>query len=119
MSIDEDNDPVDTGDLLTYTVRYGNDSAGSTTGTTLRFPIPDGTTFVSATGWPEPASLGPPPILISDGAVRRYIVGRLRDDPQRSVTSMLTELRANGQACEQSRFKRLCQEAVKRGAYVS
>jgi len=69
LSVDEDKDPVDSGDLLTYTVRYGNDAAGSTTGTTLRFPIPNGTTFVSATGWPEPESLGPPPVLVSDGVV--------------------------------------------------
>ena len=49
LSIDEDNDPVDVGDLLTYTVRYGNDSAASATSTTLTFPVPMNTTFFSAT----------------------------------------------------------------------
>ena len=49
LSIDEDNDPVDVGELLTYTVRYGNDSAASVTSTTLTFPVPANTSFVSAT----------------------------------------------------------------------
>ena len=39
------------GDLLTYTLAYGNRGASSNiTGTTLDFPVPPGTTFVSATG---------------------------------------------------------------------
>ena len=96
LSIDEDNDPVDTGDLLTYTVRYGNDSAGSTTGTTLRFPIPDGTTFVSATGWPEPASLGPPPVLVSDGVVS-WDLGTLQ---ARSLGQQQVVVQSNGGLAE-------------------
>jgi len=96
LSIDEDKDPVDTGDLLTYTLRYGNDSAGSTTGSTLRFPIPDGTTFVSATGWPEPASLGPPPILISDGVVS-WDLGTLQ---ARSLGQQQVVVRVNGGLAE-------------------
>jgi uncharacterized repeat protein (TIGR01451 family) len=101
LSIDEDSDPVNTGDLLTYTLRYGNDSAGSTTGTTLRFPIPDGTTFVSATGWPEPASLGPPPILVSDGVVF-WDLGTLqaRSLGQQQVVVLVSEGLAEGNLIE-------------------
>ncbi len=51
LAVDGDKDRVVTGELLTYTLSYGNRAASSTvTGTTLSFPLPAGTTFVSATG---------------------------------------------------------------------
>ncbi len=51
LAVDEDKDRVVTGDRLTYTLTYGNRAASSSvTGTTLSFPVPVGTTFVSATG---------------------------------------------------------------------
>jgi len=51
LAVEEDKNPVGTGDLLTYTLIYGNRAASSSiTGTTLTFPVPAGTTFVSASG---------------------------------------------------------------------
>jgi uncharacterized repeat protein (TIGR01451 family) len=51
LAVDEDKDRVAPGELLTYTLAYGNRAASSSvTGTTLSFPVPAGTTFVSATG---------------------------------------------------------------------
>ncbi len=51
LSVDEDKHPVAPGDTLTYTLTYANRAASSNvTGTTLSFPVPAGTTFVSATG---------------------------------------------------------------------
>ncbi len=51
LAVDEDKDRVATGELLTYTLTYGNRAASSNvTGTTLTLPVPAGTTFVSATG---------------------------------------------------------------------
>ncbi|MEZ5565189.1 MAG: thrombospondin type 3 repeat-containing protein [Gammaproteobacteria bacterium] len=51
LAVDDDKNPVRPGDLLTYTLTYANRAATSSiTGTTLSFPVPTGTTFVSATG---------------------------------------------------------------------
>ena len=51
LAVDEDKNPAATGDLLTYTLTYGNRAASSSiTATSLNFPVPAGTTFVSATG---------------------------------------------------------------------
>jgi uncharacterized repeat protein (TIGR01451 family) len=51
LAVDEDKDRVLTGELLTYTLTYGNRlPSASVTGSTLSFPVPPGTTFVSATG---------------------------------------------------------------------
>lgn len=48
LSVDEDRDPVMAGSQLRYVLTYGNLSASSTTGTQLRFPLPPGSTFTSA-----------------------------------------------------------------------
>jgi len=51
LAVDEDKSPAATGDQLSYTLTYGNRAASSSiTGTTLNFRVPEGTTFVSATG---------------------------------------------------------------------
>lgn len=50
LAVSENRDAVQPGELLTYTLAYGNRSATSTTGTTLALPLPDGVTFVSASG---------------------------------------------------------------------
>jgi len=51
VAIDEDRDPVPVGGTLRYAIRYGNRLASdNATGTTLRFALPAGTSFVSATG---------------------------------------------------------------------
>ncbi|MBN8280044.1 MAG: hypothetical protein J0M16_05510, partial [Gammaproteobacteria bacterium] len=51
LTVDDDKNPVAAGNLQTYTLTYGNRGASSNiTGTTLSFPIPAGTSFVSATG---------------------------------------------------------------------
>ena len=50
VAIDADQDPVPVGGTLTYTLRYGNRSASSVTGTQLNFALPANTSFVSASG---------------------------------------------------------------------
>ena len=51
LSVDDDKNPVAPNNVVTYTLAYGNRAlTSSITGTTLKFPIPVGTTFVSATG---------------------------------------------------------------------
>ncbi len=50
IAVDEDVNPVGPGELLIYTLTFSNRSATSATNTTLSFPLPDGVTFVSATG---------------------------------------------------------------------
>ena len=50
VAIDADQDPVPAGGTLSYTLRYGNRSASSVTGTQLAFTLPANTSFVSATG---------------------------------------------------------------------
>ena len=50
VAIDEASDPVAAGGTLGYTVRYGNRSASSVSGTQLRLRLPAGTSFDSATG---------------------------------------------------------------------
>ncbi len=51
LTVDDDKNPVAAGNLQTYTLTYGNRGASSNiTGTTLNFPVPAGTSFVSATG---------------------------------------------------------------------
>jgi uncharacterized repeat protein (TIGR01451 family) len=51
LAVDDDRNPVAAGATLTYTLTYGNRaSTTSVTSTTLRFRIPEGTTFQSATG---------------------------------------------------------------------
>jgi uncharacterized repeat protein (TIGR01451 family) len=50
LALNEDKDAVAPGGTLGYTLTYGNISAGSITGTTLRLPLPSGVAFVSATG---------------------------------------------------------------------
>ncbi len=49
VAIDEDQDPVAAGNTLAYTLRYGNRSANSVTGTQLNFTLPANASFVSAT----------------------------------------------------------------------
>ena len=55
VAIDENQDPVPAGDTLTYTLRYGNRSTNSVTGTQLSFTLPANTSFVSATGGGTPS----------------------------------------------------------------
>jgi uncharacterized repeat protein (TIGR01451 family) len=50
LSVDADKNGVAAGDLLTYTLTYGNRATSSSTGTTLSLPLPPGVSFVSATG---------------------------------------------------------------------
>jgi hypothetical protein len=52
LTVDEDSDPIGTTDLLEYTLTYGNISTNSSD-TQLVFPLPSGTSFVSATGGGE------------------------------------------------------------------
>ena len=48
--VDPTRDPAPSGGLLVYEITYGNTSASAAEGSELRFPIPTGTQFVSATG---------------------------------------------------------------------
>lgn len=50
LAVDVERSPVSSGASQTYTVVYGNRSTETTTGTTLRLPIPGGTSFASASG---------------------------------------------------------------------
>ena len=50
LSIDVDRDAVAPGSTLTYTLTYANRGATSITGSALRLPLPQGVTFVSASG---------------------------------------------------------------------
>ncbi len=50
LALCEDADPIAAGDDLTVTMRYGNSAASSVSSVALSFPVPSGTTFVSATG---------------------------------------------------------------------
>jgi uncharacterized repeat protein (TIGR01451 family) len=50
LAIDEDAEPVQAGDTLTYSVRYGNRASTSVADSELTFTLPAGVTFVSATG---------------------------------------------------------------------
>ena len=79
LALAENSDPATAGALLTYTLTYGyRADAAAVTNSTLRFPIPAGTTFVAATGggtlaggsvdWP----LGP--LSQNDGGARAVTV---------------------------------------------
>ncbi|MEM9597395.1 MAG: hypothetical protein AAGD06_24210 [Acidobacteriota bacterium] len=48
LAVDAESGPVGVGEVQTYTLVYGNVSGETTTGTTLRFPLPPGTLFESA-----------------------------------------------------------------------
>ncbi len=48
--VDPTRDPAPSGELLVYEITYGNTSASAAEDSELRFPIPAGTQFVSATG---------------------------------------------------------------------
>jgi uncharacterized repeat protein (TIGR01451 family) len=48
LSVDEDADPVKPGASLTYRLSFGNRSSTTVTGSSLRFPLPAGVTFQSA-----------------------------------------------------------------------
>jgi uncharacterized repeat protein (TIGR01451 family) len=50
LSVDADKNGVSAGDLLTYTLHYGNRATSISTSTALSFPLPPGVGFVSATG---------------------------------------------------------------------
>jgi uncharacterized repeat protein (TIGR01451 family) len=50
LAVDEFQDPIPAGALLTYTLTYGNRGSSNVNGTALSFPLPAGTTFVSASG---------------------------------------------------------------------
>ncbi len=50
LAIEDSLDPVIIGDTLVYTLTYGNHGLLSISGTTLSFELPEGTTFVSASG---------------------------------------------------------------------
>jgi len=51
---------------------------------------------------------------MSDDEVRRYVTGKLEENPSAKHTALLRQLRDSGRACEQSRFRRLFEEV--RGA---
>ncbi|WP_434063949.1 thrombospondin type 3 repeat-containing protein [Roseateles violae] len=48
LALDGDKDSVMPGEPLRYTLSYGNRGTSSSTGTSLRLPLPPGTSFVSA-----------------------------------------------------------------------
>jgi hypothetical protein len=48
LQLDESADPIEPGAELTYTISFGKPTAGSSAGTVVTFPIPAGTSFVSA-----------------------------------------------------------------------
>ncbi len=50
LGLDEDKDPVTAGDVLTYRLRYGNPAGVAIDSSTLSLNLPDGTSFVGATG---------------------------------------------------------------------
>ena len=50
IAIDEDLNPVEPGQLLTYAITFANRGAVNTTNTQLTFPLPAGVSFVSASG---------------------------------------------------------------------
>ncbi len=50
LAVDPAQEPVAPGDTLTYSLTFGNSGSFTATGSELRFPLPAGTTFVSATG---------------------------------------------------------------------
>ncbi len=55
IAVDEDHNPVEPGDSLTYSIFYSNRSSASTTNTHLSFPLPEGVTFAAASsgGYPN------------------------------------------------------------------
>ena len=51
LALANNRDPVRPGEEMTYTLAYGiRESSGGAAGTLLQFPVPSGTTFVSASG---------------------------------------------------------------------
>jgi uncharacterized repeat protein (TIGR01451 family) len=48
LGLDDSADAIAPGGALAYSLTYGNRGAGTLTGTTLRLPLPAGTTFVAA-----------------------------------------------------------------------
>ncbi|MHC5112407.1 MAG: S-layer homology domain-containing protein [Planctomycetota bacterium] len=50
IALDTDRNPVLSGDGMTLTLTYSNTSINQTSDTSLALPLPDGLTFVSATG---------------------------------------------------------------------
>ena len=53
LAVAEDRDPVAPGEVQSYSLSYGNPTASNAPSTTLRLKIPDGTTFLSASGSPS------------------------------------------------------------------
>lgn len=49
LGVETSRDAVQTGDAITYTLVYGNTQVNASSSATLRLPVPDGLTFVSAT----------------------------------------------------------------------
>ncbi len=50
LGLDEDKDPVSADDVLTYRLRYGNPNGTAIDSNTLSLTLPEGTSFVAATG---------------------------------------------------------------------
>lgn len=50
LLVDPATDPIGAGDTLAYDLTYGNAGNAAVSGTQMRFPLPAGTQFVSATG---------------------------------------------------------------------
>lgn len=50
LGVETSRDAVQLGDTITYTLTYGNTQLNASSNATLRLPVPDGLTFVSATG---------------------------------------------------------------------
>ncbi len=50
LGVETSHDAVQMGDAITYTLTYGNTQINASSSAVLRLPVPDGLTFVSATG---------------------------------------------------------------------
>ncbi len=50
LAIDASRSSIEAGADLTYTITYGNSGAGPSQGTLVEMPVPEGTTFVEASG---------------------------------------------------------------------
>lgn len=55
ITVDENLNPVSPGQEFTYSIMYSNRSLTSATQASLRFPIPEGTSFISATDGVTPS----------------------------------------------------------------
>jgi hypothetical protein len=57
-------------------------------------------------------------VSVSDDTVRAFIQEHLLQDPRSSCTSLLRRFRADGKACEQSRFRQLYQQHTQKDGHA-